>query len=96
MSNSKKEALPQVSLQDLSDWRSNPVTKIFYSILQDDKQNILENWRVRGYMGENESHTMQLTLDALGSLGALDTITDHIDHIEEKIDLYNKEVIANA
>lgn len=62
-----------VSIDDVSNWKNDPVTKIFLLQLEIDLENIKENWIQGAYTPEQ---TIQSQAQALYIFGLLDNIAE--------------------
>ena len=75
-----------ITAEDEKDWSSHPVTKKFLLHLRNSRQETMEIWATKGFVGSDAPSTLAANSHALGGIAVLDQVIDHIEAMKETSD----------
>jgi hypothetical protein len=65
--------------EELREWKQHPVTQHFLSLIQQSRQETMEAWANKAYVGETAEATLAANTAALGGMQVLDQVIELID-----------------
>lgn len=67
-----------ITRQDREEWFHHPVTQEFLQGLREDRQNVMETWAQKGFVGDTPAMSAQLNVAALGGMDVLTQVIEQI------------------
>jgi hypothetical protein len=70
-----------ISQEEIQGWKNHPVTKEYFKMMKQLREELLEQWANSNFTAETSEGTAQLNAKALGKVQLLDELLDF--YIEE-------------